>query len=205
MLITRPNDLASGVQHFQRRVGSFRETCGRFLAVALAGFAISALGQDLTAPDYFATTREQSETSTDNQSNQGQAVTEDEAEKLIAKADEALQKLAAGDVSGARAFASIFAANVDYYDEGRKTPDQIAAEKLAIFRNYRSYSTQRVRNLVLTSGDSPTVALASFGYRYEIVKKSGEVLRGTADANWAIEKVGERISVIGARETTHRH
>jgi hypothetical protein len=172
------------------------------LFIALAGFAVQLLADDVQVPDYFSSTRDHVESS--RPAENSQELTEDDAEGVIERADEALQKLAGGDASKAYAFVSIFGASVDYYDEGNRTPSQIASEKLAIFRNYLSYSTDRIGSIALDDSDLPNVKWASFTYRYEIEKKSGGILRGIANAKWALEKVDGKVLVVATRETTHR-
>jgi hypothetical protein len=172
------------------------------LVIALAGFAVQSWADDVQVPDYFSSTRDHVESA--NRAGNSQELTQDEAENVIERADYALQKLAGGDPSIAYAFVSIFGATVDYYDEGKRTPSQIASEKQAIFRNYRTYSTELIGRIALNNSDSPNVKWASFTYRYEIEKKSGGILRGVADAKWALEKVDGKVLVVATRETTRR-
>lgn len=172
------------------------------LVIALAGFAVQLLADDVQVPDYFSSTRDHVESA--NPAENSQELTQDDAENVIERADEALEALAGGDTSKAYVFISIFGATVDYYDEGKKTPSQIASEKLAIFRNYRTYSTELIGKITLNNSDAPSVKWASFTYRYEIEKKSGGILRGVADAKWALEKVDGKVLVVATRETTHR-
>ncbi len=172
------------------------------LLFTLAGLALRSLAEDVEVPDYFSSTR--SPEKSPSPSQVGQQLTESDAETLIDHADDALTKLAGGDISAAYLFASIFGQTVDYYDEGQKTPSQIVSDKVAIFRNYRSYFSQRVGELVLSDTESPELKWVSFSYRYEIVKRSGGVLRGVADARWALLQVGGKLLVVATRETVHR-
>jgi hypothetical protein len=199
--------------HFERRKGlgtpdfsdlfsTFPGKKSSFLLITLFGLVLRSLAQDVQVPDYFSSPPTQDQTP--NQSEIRQHLTESDAESVLNRAEDALQKLAAGDNSAADLFASIFGESVDYYDEGRKTPRQIALDKATIFRNYRSYFTRRVGNLVLSDTESPDVKWVSFSYRYEVLKRSGGVLRGLADARWALQEVGGKILVIATRETIHR-
>jgi hypothetical protein len=198
-----------------RMLTSSSRTVTNLLLIAMAALATRSLAEDTEIPDYFASTRaeqpapspsasSEEETQTSHPGASSEGLTELEAEDVISTADKALQRLAEGDLSAAAAFASVFDAAVDYYDEGSKTPQQIAREKAAIFRNYRSYSTQRAGPLTLNGTDRPDVKWAAFTYRYEIVKKSGAILRGTADARWELQKSDGKVSVIATRETTRR-
>jgi hypothetical protein len=185
------------------------------LLIAMAALVIRSSAEETEIPDYFVSARSEPQTpnpsepseertETSRPSESSQELTEGEVENLISTADRALQRLAQGDLSAAGAFASVFDTTVDYYDEGRKTPQQIAQEKAAIFRNYRSYSTQRIGTLTLNDTGRPDVKWAAFTYRYEIAKKSGAILRGTANARWELQKTDGRVLIIATREMTQR-
>jgi hypothetical protein len=177
-------------------------TAANILLFAIVITVLNSSAEDVELPDYFAPAEATQERQTSSVSYQ--ELTQGEADDLIRAADQALQKLAQGDSSAALTFASLFDATVDYYDEGQKTPQQIAQEKAAIFRSYRSYSTERVGELTLDDSDRPNIKWVKFTYRYEILRKSGTVLRGVADARWELQKAGGKVSVIATRETTRR-
>lgn len=168
----------------------------------MVAMVIRSSAEDVEIPDYFGPPQTQQQAQISNASNE--ELTESDAEGLISAADNALQRLAQGDPSAAVSFASVFDVTVDYYDEGPKTPQQIAQEKATIFRSYRSYSTQQVGNLTLSNTDRPNAKWVTFTYRYEITKKSGAILHGVANAGWELQKVGGKVSVIATRETIQR-
>lgn len=81
----------------------------------VAGFAIPALAQDVEVPDYFSSAR--SRVQAPSPSENTQQLAQEDAENVIAKADEALQRLAGGVNPAADSFASVFGASFDYYDD----------------------------------------------------------------------------------------
>jgi hypothetical protein len=187
---------------FSGLLDAFPVTRAWILLVAFVGLVLQSLAEDVEVPDYFSSARSQDHST--SRSQIGEELTEADAESVVAQADDALQKLAEGDASAEDSFASIFGASVDYYDEGQKTPRQIASDKATIFRNYHSYSAQRLGNLVLSDTNSPNVKWVNFTYRYAIVKKSGGMLRGVAEASWALRKMDGKVFVIATREKTHK-
>lgn len=188
--------------NFSRMLALSLRTAANILLISIVTTVTRSSAEDVELPDYFAPAEAVQQGQTPAASYQ--ELSQGDAEDLISNSEQALQRLAQGDSSAGLAFASLFDATVDYYDEGQKTPQQIAQEKTAIFRTYRSYSTQRVGELTLSSTDRPDVKWVNFRYRYEIFKKSGTVLRGVADAHWELQKVGGKVSVIATRETTQR-
>jgi hypothetical protein len=188
--------------NFSRMLASSLRAVANILLIAIVTSVIRSSAQNADLPDYFATSEAVQQSQTSGASRQ--ELTQGEADELISSADHALQKLAQGDSSAALSFASLFDTTVDYYDEGQRTPQQIAQEKAAIFRSYHSYTTQRVGELTLKGTDRPDVKWVNFAYRYEILKKSGAILRGAAEARWELQKSGGKVLVIATREVTQR-
>ena len=115
-----------------------------------------------------------------------------------------MDELAGGRAAAAIDFALLFDSRVDYYDQGEMTPQQIADEKVKVFKNYSAYSWELVGEPTLSEAERPELKWIAFTYKYEITKTSGAKLRGTGVARWKVRVAGSRLAVVATREVTKR-
>lgn len=102
----------------------------------------------------------------------------------------------------ADALSSLYAEQVDYYDEGQRSREYIAKDRKTQFARY-AVMNYTVESIDVDLGKSQD-ATARFNVRYDIVTGAGKKLRGEAFNTWRLSKRTGNLQIVSTKETVKR-